>query len=306
MRIAKKNGGISAIKKYWIVYIMAALVLAFYFLFCYAPMYGILTAFKDYKPLLGVMDSKWVGWENFRLVFSHDLFWQALKNTLIISLLRLTICFAVPIILALFINEMRVNKIRSVFQTAIYLPHFISWVVIGGLVTMFLSPSTGLINKIIELFGGEPKYFLMLESSFLPIIILTDIWKNAGWGTIVYLAAIAGVNTELYEAARIDGAGKLKQTFVVTLPAMMPIISMMLILAVANILNAGFDQVLVFQNNFNGTLSRILDTYIYDLGIKGPYKGEATAIGLLKSIVALILLLGADRISKAMGQKGIV
>ena len=188
----------------------------------------------------------------------------------------------------------------------IYLPHFVSWVVIGGIVTMFLSPSVGLVNKIIEAFGGTAQYFLLQESTFLPVIVLTDIWKNAGWGTIIYMAAIDAINPELFEAAQIDGASRIKQIIHIMIPGIMPMISLMLILAVANILSAGFDQVIVFQNNYNRDVSAILDTYVYDLGIKGPYKSEATAVGLFKSVVSTILLVIADRVCKKMGQRGIV
>ena len=199
------------------------------------------------------------------------------------------------------------NKLKRTFQTMIYLPHFISWVILGGIITMFLSPSTGLVNKIIEFFGGEPKYFLMEESTFLPVILLSDIWKNAGWGTIVYIAAINTVNPELYEAAQLDGASRFKQIIHIMLPSIMPIISLHLILAIANIFSAGFEQIIVFQNNYNRDVSAIIDTYVYDLGIKGPYKSEATAVGLAKSVISTILLVIADQISKKkLGQRGII
>ena len=298
---------VKTIKKYWFVYLAAALVLAYYLLFCYGPLYGIVIAFKNYKPLLGVDGSKWVGWENFESAFSNENFWLAVTNTLIISVLRLLVCFWVPLVLAILLNEMADNKLKRTFQTMIYLPHFISWVILGGIITMFLSPSTGLVNKIIEFFGGEPKYFLMEESTFLPVILLSDIWKNAGWGTIVYIAAINTVNPELYEAAQLDGASRFKQIIHIMLPSIMPIISLHLILAIANIFSAGFEQIIVFQNNYNRDVSAIIDTYVYDLGIKGPYKSEATAVGLAKSVISTILLVIADQISKKkLGQRGII
>ena len=295
------------IRKYWFVYLAAVFVLAYYLLFCYGPLYGVVIAFKDYKPLLGVFGSKWVNFDNFQAAFTNENFWLAVKNTFIISVLRLLICFWVPLLLAILLNEMVDNKIKRTFQTMIYLPHFISWVILGGIITMFLSPSTGLINKIIELFGGEPRYFLMEESTFLPVILLSDIWKNAGWGTIVYIAAINAVNSELYEAAALDGASRFKQIIHIMLPSIMPIISLHLILAVANILSAGFEQIIVFQNNYNRDVSAIIDTYVYDLGIKGPFKSEATAVGLAKSVISTILLVVADQISKKkLGQRGII
>lgn len=298
---------VKTIRKYWFIYLAAILVLSYYLLFCYGPLYGIIIAFKNYKPLLGVFDSKWVGLDNFKEVFSNENFWLAVSNTLIISVLRLLVCFWVPLVLAILLNEMADNKLKRTFQTMIYLPHFISWVILGGIITMFLSPSTGLINKIIEFFGGEPKYFLMEESTFLPVILLSDIWKNAGWGTIVYIAAINTVNPELYEAAELDGASRFKQIIHIMIPSIMPIISLHLILAIANIFSAGFEQIIVFQNNYNRDVSAIIDTYVYDLGIKGPYKSEATAVGLAKSVISTILLVIADQISKKkLGQRGII
>ncbi|MBE6974128.1 MAG: sugar ABC transporter permease [Ruminococcaceae bacterium] len=302
----KKSLGAN-IRKYWFIYLIAIMVLSYYLLFCYGPLYGVIIAFKDYKPLLGIFDSKWVGFENFASAFSNENFWLAVKNTLIISTLRLLICFWAPLVLAIMLNEMAENKIKKTFQTMIYLPHFISWVILGGIITMFLSPSTGLINKIIEALGGEARYFLMEESSFLPVILISDIWKNAGWGTIVYIAAINTVNPELYEAASMDGASRIKQILHIMIPNIMPIISLNLIIAVANILSAGFDQIIVFQNNYNRDVSAIIDTYVYDLGIKGPYKSEATAVGLAKSVISTILLVIADQISKKkLGQRGII
>lgn len=302
-----KNSFAKNLRKYWFIYLMAIMVLSYYLLFCYGPLYGIIIAFKDYKPLLGVFESKWVGLDNFILSFSNRNFWLAVKNTLIISALRLLICFWAPLVLAILLNEMADNKIKKTYQTLIYLPHFISWVILGGIITMFLSPSTGLINKIIEAFGGESRYFLMEESTFLPVILISDIWKNAGWGTIVYTAAINAVDPVLYEAASMDGASRFKQIIHIMLPSIMPIISLHLILAIANILSAGFDQIIVFQNNYNRDVSTIIDTYVYDLGIKGPWKSEATAVGLAKSVISTVLLIFADRISKKkLGQRGII
>lgn len=300
------NKFIRVLRKYWFVYFLALFVVSFYILFCYVPMYGVTIAFKDYKPLLGVFGSKWVGFKHFTEIFVNENLWIALRNTLIISILRILLCFWVPLLLAILLNEMIDGPVRRLYQTLIYLPHFISWVIMGGIVTMFLSPSSGLINKLIVFFGGESQYFLMKSSTFLPVIILTDIWKNAGWGTIIYIAAINGVNPELYEAAEIDGASRVKQIIHIMIPSIFPMVSLMLILAVSSILSAGFDQVIVFQNNYNRNIASIIDTFVYDLGIKGAYKSEATVVGLCKSIVSTILLIFADKVAKKMGQRGII
>ena len=195
------------------------------------------------------------------------------------------------------------NRVK---QRCIYFPNFISWVVLAGIINSLLNYSTGTVNNILANIGLSRVEFLASEALFYPVLIISCIIKDAGWGTIIYLAAINGVNPELFEAAEIDGASRFKQIIHVMIPGMMPMISVMLILAVANFLSAGFDQVIVFQNNYNRDVSTILDTYIYDLGIKGPYKSDATAVGLMKSVISMILLFIADRTCKKMGQRGIV
>jgi len=294
------------IRRFWPIYVMILPVIMFYVIFCYLPMFGIVVGFKDYNVLIGVMKSPWVGLSNFIQFLNDPYFWQVIKNTLIISLLKLVFCFPVPIILALLMNEMINSGAKKVIQTIIYLPHFISWVIIGGLIIMFLSPTTGIINSLIDVFGGKPIYFMTDYQYFRPIVIISDIWKNAGWGIIIYIAAIAGVNAELYEAAYIDGAGRWKQAWHVTLPGIRSIIVMLFILAVANILSAGFDQIFVLRNAYNSNVSDILDIYIYGVGIQSGNYSYATAVGLFKSVIATVLLLGTDRIVKATGERGII
>ena len=295
-----------AIKKHWMLYLMILPALLFYLVFCYLPMHGIVIAFQDYNVLAGIANSEWVGLANFEMFIKEDYFWQIIWNTLSISVLKLAIGFTMPIIVALLINELFSNKFKRTVQTFIYLPHFISWSIISGILIIFLSPSTGLINNIIEMFGGQPQYFMIKPEYFKPIVIISDIWKNVGWGTIIYTAAIAGINGELYEASYIDGAGRLRQTWHITLPGIKPVIVMMLILSVSNILSAGFDQIVVMQNANNLEISEIIDTYIYSAGIQNGEYSLATAMGLFKAFISLGLLIAADRVAKLFGERGII
>ncbi|GBF72451.1 protein lplB [Paenibacillus sp. 598K] len=293
-------------RRYRILYLMLAPVLLYYFLFSYVPIHGLLIAFKDYNVFDGVWGSSWVGLDVFRDIMSDDYFWQTAGNTVMISMYKIVFGFPLPIILALMLNEMLHLRTKRVIQTIIYLPHFISWVIIGGLVIAFLSPSTGVINHLIALFGGEPIYFMLEQSYFRSIVVLSDIWKNVGWGTIIYIAAIASVNPELYEAAVMDGAGKGRQAWHITLPGIRSIVVMMFILAISGILNAGFDQIFVLYNPLVMDVGDIIDTYVYRTGLQNAKYSYATAIGLFKSVIGFALILLADRLAKQFGERGII
>lgn len=301
-----KNRAFKRLYRFRMLYIMLIPVMLYYLLFCYVPMYGILIAFKDYNVFDGVFKSPWVGLDSFEKFSTDAYFWQTTFNTLKISLYKILFGFPLPIILALLLNEMLHMRIKCIVQTIIYLPHFISWVIIGGLVVAFLSPSTGVINHIIVAMGGEPIYFMIEPDYFRSIVVLSDIWKNVGWGTIIYIAAIAGVNPELYEAALMDGAGKWRQAWHITLPGIRPIIVMMFILAISGILSAGFDQIFVLYNALVMDVGDIIDTYVFRTGLQMAEYSYATAVGLFKSLIGFILIIGADRLFKAMGEKGII
>lgn len=258
--------------------------------FCYYPMYGATLAFKDYKYNLGIMGSPWIGLDLFKEFLSSADFWIMFKNTIIISVLKLIFGFPAPIILALLLNEVTHTKFKRVVQTMSYLPNFVSWVVVVSLMTIVFSPYGGIMNDIRKNIGLEAIFYMGEKPYFYPMVVLSDIWKNAGWGTIIYLSALSGVSQELYEAAIIDGAGRLKCTWHVTLPAIKFTIGIMFIMAIGGILNAGFEQILLLQQPANIDNSQIIDTFVLQTGLKYGRFGYATAIGLFKSVFALVLM----------------
>ncbi|OXM16980.1 ABC transporter permease [Paenibacillus herberti] len=279
----------------------------FLLIFSYFPMYGILIAFKDYDILQGITSSDWAGLEHFREFFNDPNFMQVLKNTLTINMLALAIAFPAPIIFALLLNEITNNKFRRLVQSISYLPHFVSWVIFGGLIINILSPSNGILNEILLTIGvlKEPLSFMSEPQYFKYILVLGETLKGLGWGAIIYIAAIAGVDAELYEAAKIDGAGRFQKMWHITLPSIMGTIVIMLIFAISSLLNSGFEQILVLQNVLNRETSETIDTYVYKLGFESMRYSYSTAVGLAKSIIAVILLLAANHISKRITNKGL-
>ncbi|CAM3229396.1 ABC transporter permease subunit [Paenibacillus lupini] len=274
-------------------------------LFRYGPMYGVVIAFQDYNIYKGIGGSEWVGFDQFQRLFRSPDFTEVLTNTIVISLYKLAASFSLPIILSLLLNELKNVVFKRIAQSIIYLPHFISWVIFSGIIITFLNPVDGMVNVIIRNFGGTPIDFLGDVRYFRSVLVLSDIYKEVGWGTIIYLAAIAGVSADLYEAARIDGANKLKQMWHVTLPAIRPVIIILVILSLANILEAGFQQIFLLYNALVYDVADILDTYVYRVGIQQADYSYATAAGLFKSAVAMILILTVNKIVKATGQDGL-
>ena len=282
-----------------------AVVLVHYLIFSYYPMYGIILAFKRYSPKKGIMGSAWVGLKHFQKIFSAPQFGIAMRNTLIISALKLVCCFPIPIIMALCLEEMRKKHVKKAVQTIIYLPYFISWVIIGGLVKMLFATGDGLINQIIVGLGGTRKEFLTTSSCFYPILIFATIWKEAGWGTIIYTAAMSGIDQSMYEAADIDVCTRFKKVLYITIPSISPIILMMFVLAVGNIMNAGFDPIFNLYNKTIYDVADIIDTYMYRIGmVNGEYE-QATALGLFKNTINFVLLLGSNFIVKKVNGYGI-
>ncbi len=273
--------------------------------FKYMPMYGVVIAFQEYNIYKGISGSEWVGFDQFTRLFRSPDFGEILGNTIIISLYKLAASFTLPILLALLLNELRSKLFKRFAQSVVYLPHFISWVIFSGILITFLNPVDGLINMIIQNFGGRPIDFLGDVRYFRSVLVISDVYKEIGWGTIIYLAAIAGVNADLYEAARIDGAGKLKQTWHVTLPAIRPVILILLILSLANILEAGFQQIFLLYSPLVYDVADIIDTYVYRVGIQEANYSYATAAGLFKSAVAMALILSVNTIVKKSGQEGL-
>lgn len=293
------------LKKKWQFYVMMIPIIAFLLVFSYYPMYGIVLAFKDYMPSKGIWGSEWIGFDHFKALFALPDFPRAFRNTLIISFLSLVFCFPAPILLALLLNEIKVKWFKKFTQTAIYLPNFISWVIIAGIVNSLLSYSSGAVNNILESFGLSRVEFLTEPKYFYPILILSQIWRDAGWGTIIYIAAISSIDPSLYEAAQIDGCKRLKATWYITLPSIMPIIIIMFVQAVGNVLNSNFDAIFNLYNPTTYEVADVIDTLVYRTGIdKGEFE-RATAIGLFKTVINFILLMSANKIVKKINGYGI-
>ena len=290
--------------KYLILMIIPAVL--FYVIFNYIPMYGVLMAFKNYKPKLGIFGSPWNGVDNFIKVFEEPKFWLAFRNTLIIGSIKIIISFLGAVIVALLINELRMRKTKKTIQTIVTFPHFLSWVVVSGFVfTLFAY--NGAINSIIALFGGDRTNFLADNGFFFGMVFTSDVWKEAGWGSIIYLATMAGIPQDQYEAADIDGATRLQKIWHITLPGIKPTAILLLIMSVGGVLSAGFDQILNLSNDLIREDVHIIDTYIYFHSIKGTDgAGVGTAIGLFKSVISFALVITVDRIAKACGERGII
>ena len=272
--------------------------------FKYVPMYGLVIAFKDYNIFKGIPASPWVGWTNFLDFFSYDKFWVLLKNTLLISGYKVLFGFPFPILVALMLNEVRSKVFKRSIQTIVYFPHFLSWVIVGGLVITLLSPD-GLVNSVITLLGGESQMWIAKSDYFRGILVASDIWKESGWGTVVYMAALAGISVEMYEAALIDGASRLQKIWYITLPSILPTIVILLILRMGSVMEAGFEQVLILQNNNVLDVGDIIDTYVYRVGLVQRKYSYSAAVGLFKSLINLVLILGTNYSAKKMGQESL-
>lgn len=291
--------------KYRAFYVLLLPGLIYFLVFKYAPMYGISIAFKDFSPFRGIHGSEWVGVKHFVRLFESPDFWNVLRNTLIISLYKLIFGFPAPIILALLLNELRKMMFKRTIQTIVYLPHFISWVIVGSIAYVILSPSAGVVNYLIELFGGEPIFFLANRKWFRPILVMTEIWKNSGWGTIVYLAAITSISPEIYESAIVDGANRWQQALHITLPSIRSVIVVLLILRVGRILDVGFQQILVLYNPAVYDIADVFGTFVYRVGLTQAQYSFATAVGLFKGVVGLVMVITTNKIAKWFGQSGI-
>lgn len=300
-RVSKKDVGqvplLKRMVKYRALLVMMVPALLFFIIFCYIPMYGVVLAFKDYSITQGIMGSDWVGFYYFERLFSSARFWEVLRNTLWISMLKLVIGFFPPIIFALLINEVRVGWFKKLTQTASYLPYFISWIVMAGIIREVFS-AHGVINQIVTSFGGDAQIWLSKKDYFRFILVSTEIWKGFGWASIIYISAMSSINAQLYEAASIDGAGRFRKMLSITLPSLIPVITINLILSMGGILNAGFDQIFNLMNSSVKSVADIIDTYVYELGIQNRDYSLSTAVGLFKSIIAMIMVLGTNYIAQ--------
>lgn len=300
----KKKEKIVRRKDSWQLYLMLLPALALAFVFVYIPFGGIVMAFQEYKPYLGITGSKWVGWDQFRFMFEYPDSVQVFWNTLRIALLKLLFGTVSTLSFALLINEVRKKFLRSAVQTFVFLPHFLSWVVLGGIFLEILDPANGLVNEALKAMGFKPIFFLGENNWFVFTVVASEVWKEFGYGSIIFLAALAGINPALYEAAQLDGAGRWKQTLHITLPSILPTIAVVLTLSISQVLNAGFDQIFNLYNPLVYGKGDIIDTFVYRMGLVDGNYSFSTAVGLFKSVVSLILILGAYRIAyKVAGHK---
>lgn len=293
------------IKKHRYLLLLLLPAVAWYIIFCYVPMYGNVVAFKDYNYGLGVWRSPWVGFENFRMAFGDPDFWHVFKNQVIISICGLLINFPVPILIALMLNELTSNKLKRFYQTVFTFPHFISWIVVAAIFFNLLS-SEGVVNQLLVVFEAQPQSILTEPATFRPFLYFTQLWKEAGWGSILYLAALTSISPDLYQAASIDGANRMQRLLYITWPGIRSTAAILLVLSAGNILTGGFDQIFNLYNPAVFEVADIVDTYIYRTSILGGENfGYTAAIGLFKSVINLILLVIANFSVRAMGEEGI-
>ncbi|MGK2349171.1 ABC transporter permease [Actinomyces sp. W5033] len=288
--------------RHWQLYLLLAPAVIYLVLFKYWPMYGVQIAFRNYNPIDGFMGSEWVGLEHITRFLGSFQFSRVFFNTIAINVLGLCFGFPVPIILALLINQLGSRRLKAFIQTVLFSPAFISTVVVVGMLFVLLSPRSGMVNNVITLMGGTPINFMNEEGWFRPIYVLSDIWQNAGFSMIIYLAALAAIDPSLHEAARVDGANRWQRLWHIDLPGIRPIVSIMLILAVGNLLNLGFEKALLMQTDLNLGASQIIQTYVYDVGLKSAQFSYSAAISLFNSVLNMILLLVFNQVAKRAGQ----
>jgi putative aldouronate transport system permease protein len=294
------------LSRYWQLYIMLLLPVSFFVIFKYGPMYGVTIAFKDFNLFQGVNHSPWVGLETFRKIFKMHDFYTALRNTFMLNFLDLVVSFPAPILLALMLNELRGVRFKKISQTILYLPHFISWIIIGGIVTQVFATKTGLANEFLGHFGIHEIPFLSDKYYWLVTYLFTGVWQSAGWGTIIYLAALTGINKDLYEAAEVDGAGRFKKIWHITIPGIKPTIIILLILKLGEMVSIGFDRPFVIGNITVREFSDVLSTFVYRMGLQNGDYSVATAVGFFQAVVGLVFILASNYISKKTTGQGII
>ncbi|MFC5649540.1 ABC transporter permease [Paenibacillus solisilvae] len=303
---ALKKGDVTGklIRDRWL-YFMLLPGVVYFLVFKYLPMAGIVIAFQEYSPFKGIAGSTWIGLEHFRLLFNDPVFWMLIKNTLALSFLNIIFAFPLPIIVALMLNEMRNLAYKRLVQTMIYIPHFMSWVIVIGMFYVLFESQNGMVQSLAAAAGFEKFSFMLNADWFRPMYLLQNIWKECGWGTIIYLAALAGIDPQMYEAARIDGANRFRQMWHITLPSIRSTIIILLILRLGDIMDLSFDHVFLLLNTMNREVAEVFDTYVYNAGIVKGQFSFSTAVGLFKSGVGLILIAAANYLSKKLGEEGI-
>ena len=297
--------GVDLLRDRWL-YALILPGFIWFLIYRYLPMTGLSLAFREYDMKGGLFGGEFVGLKYFQYIFfEHRNFWQLVWNTLIINIYKLIFYFPIPILFAMFLNEILSERYKRVLQTIIYLPHFVSWVVFGSIIITFLNPTEGIVNQIIQLFGGEPIFFLSDPKYFRGIVVISDIWKEAGYGTIIYLAAITGIDPTLYEAGRIDGASRWQSMRYITLPCISETIVVMLLLDIGRIMNVGFEQIYVLANSAVYSTGDVISTYVYRLGIGSGRFSLTTAIGLFQSVIGFVMILSCNAISRKVAEKGL-
>lgn len=301
----KKKSFLYYLKRDKYLYLLLVLPIIYYAVFRYAPMYGVTIAFKDYNIFAGITKSDWIGLDVFRDIFQMKEFYRTVRNTFLLNFLDLLFGFPFPIILALALNEVRIKWFRKVSQSILYVPYFLSWIVIGGIVYQMFATNTGMFNKVLKLIGVAPIPFLTDGKNWLVLYTLVGIWQSAGWGMIIYMAAITGINSELYDAVKVDGANRLQAIIHVTIPGIKPTIVTMLIMSIGRLASIGFDRPFVMGNSLVLDYSDVISTFVYRIGIQSAKYNVAAAVGLFQSVINIALLLSADRISKKINDQGI-
>jgi len=297
----KKKTLIKSFGQEWPLHLMLLPSVILLAIFAYFPMVGLLIAFQDYVPSKGWMlffKSDWVKFENFAYIMKMPGFWQAIRNTLVIAIQKIVTGIAVPLLLALLLNEVRNRFFKKAVQTIVYIPYFFSWVILGGILIDILSPSSGIVNQVITMFGGKPVNFLGDPNTIQPVFIVSNIWKEVGYNTVIFLAALTNIDPTLYEAASMDGAGYFKQMLHITLPSLLPMILLVTVLGMGNILNAGFDQVFNLYSPVVYEKADIIDTFVYRVGMDDLQYSISTAIGLFKSVISFILIASSFKLAK--------
>ena len=292
------SGNLKRIWKNWQLYLFVFPALTAVVIFSYVPIYGVQIAFKNFVPTKGIWGSEWVGFDHFVRFFDSYFFWDVIGNTLGISVYSLLVGFPIPILLALGLNELRNGMFKKTVQTITYAPYFISVVVMSGIIIAFLSPETGIVNRIIALFGAEPIPFLSEAKWFKTVYVLSDVWQNMGWGTVIYMAALAGIDPQQHEAAIVDGASRLRRIWHINLPGIAPTMTILLILSTGNMLNVGFEKILLLQNQLNLDSSDVISTYVYRSGLRQAQYSFSSAVGLFNSVINFIVLIAVNRFAR--------
>ncbi|QGQ98433.1 sugar ABC transporter permease [Paenibacillus psychroresistens] len=291
-------------KKHMPLYAFALPGMLYFILFKYVPIWGLLLAFQEYSPFRGFFQSDWVGLANFKELFAKSDFIILLNNTLLLSFYNLVFYFPLVIVLSLLLNDLRFRVYKKIVQSVLYLPHFVSWVIIAGITIIFFGPS-GIINQLVEKFGGSDLSFMTSTEWFRPLMVLQHIWRDMGWGTIILLAALVGINPELYDAANVDGAGKLRMMWSISLPSIRSTIVVLVLLQLGTSLDSNFYQIFLSENALNHAVANVFDLYVYQVGLLQGNFSMATTVGLFKSVASLLMVLVADYFAKILGEEGI-